>query len=148
MLNKAILVGRLTADPELKTTTSGISVCSFSIAIDRPYRSGAERATDFIDIVVWRQTAEFVAKFFKKGNAIAVDGSIQVRAYTDREGNKRRAFEVVGNNVSFVEKRSGDYTPASGGGSDYSAPAQPAVAFESGDVGDFQVIDSDEDLPF
>lgn len=145
MLNKAILVGRLTADPELKTTTSGVNFTNFSIAIDRPYRTGTERQTDFIDIVAWRATADFVTKFFKKGNAIAVDGSIQVRPYTDKDGNKRRAFEVVAANVSFVERK-GEATGGESRG--YDAPPQPAVSYESGDVGEFQMLTSDEDLPF
>lgn len=146
MLNKAILVGRLTADPELKTTTSGISVCSFSIAIDRPYRSGAERQTDFIDIVAWRQTAEFVSKYFRKGSAIIIDGAIQTRSYTDKEGNKRRAFEVVASNVSFAERKASE----SGGDfkGNYEAPPQPNVSYENGDIGEFQMLSTDEDLPF
>ncbi len=106
MLNKAILVGRLTADPELKQTPSGVSVCSFSIAINRPYSGkGGERQTDFIDIVAWRNTAEFVTRYFCKGNAIGIDGSIQTRSYTDKQGSKRTAFEVVADAVSFVESK-------------------------------------------
>lgn len=106
MLNKAILVGRLTADPELKTTPNGVSVTSFSIACDRPYSKGGERQADFINIVSWRGTAEFIAKYFHKGSAIAIDGSIQTRRYTDRDGNNRTAFEVLASSVSFVERKS------------------------------------------
>ena len=106
MLNKAILVGRLTADPELKTTPNGVSVTSFSIACDRPYSKDGERQADFINIVAWRGTAEFIAKYFHKGSAIAIDGSIQTRRYTDKDGNSRTAFEVLASSVSFVERKS------------------------------------------
>lgn len=112
MLNKAILVGRLTADPELKTTPNGVNVTSFSIACDRPYSKDGERQADFINIVAWRGTAEFIAKYFHKGNAIAIDGSIQTRRYTDRDGNNRTAFEVLANSVSFVERKSEPAAPA------------------------------------
>jgi single-strand DNA-binding protein len=103
MINKAILVGRLTADPELKTTNNGTAVCSFRIAVDRTFTGkNGERQADFINIVAWRNTAEFVCKYFGKGDAIGIDGSIQTRDYTDRDGNKRTAFEVVADRVSFV----------------------------------------------
>ena len=103
MLNVAAIMGRLVADPELKTTTQGTSVCRFRIACDRSYvRQGEERKADFIDIVAWRQTAEFVCKYFQKGSLIAIDGSIQTRQYQDKNGNNRTAFEVVANNVSFA----------------------------------------------
>lgn len=147
MYNKAILIGRLTADPELKTTPNGISVCSFRIACDRRFsgRDG-ERKADFINIVAWRQTAEFVSKFFNKGKAIGVDGSIQTRDYTDKEGNKRTAFEVVADNCFFVESKNassgGSYTPAN------NAAAAAPVAYASGNVGDFEEIETDNDLPF
>ena len=105
MINSVVLMGRLTAAPELKKTQSGLSVTTFSIAVDRNYRR-EERQTDFINIVAWRQTAEFICNYFKKGQMIAVEGSIQTRNYEDRNGNKRTAFEVVANNVSFCgEKR-------------------------------------------
>ena len=105
MFNLVVLTGRLTADPELKTTQSGISVTSFSIAVDRRYRAGEEKQTDFINIVAWRQTAELVAKYFKKGNLIGIEGSIQTRKYTDKNGNNRTAFEVVANNIQFIESK-------------------------------------------
>ena len=105
MFNIVVLTGRLTADPELKTTQSGLSVTSFSIAVDRRFGSGEERQTDFINIVAWRQQAEFVAKYFKKGNLIGIEGSIQTRKYTDKNGNNRTAFEVVVNNAQFVESK-------------------------------------------
>lgn len=103
MLNVVVLTGRLTTDPELKTTNSGLSVCSFSIAVDRRYKSGEERQADFINIVAWRSSAEFVSKYFKKGQAIAIEGSIQTRKYQDKDGNNRTAFEVVANNVQFAD---------------------------------------------
>lgn len=148
MLNKAILVGRLTADPELKTTPNGVSVCSFSIAVNRSYSKGGERQTDFINIVAWRQTAEFVSKYFRKGNAIGIDGSIQTRNYVDKNGNNRTAFEVVADNISFVESKaaSGNASPAPMGA---AAPArETAPSYSSGNVDDFQEIDTDDDLPF
>jgi single-strand DNA-binding protein len=145
MLNRAVLVGRLTADPELRTTPNGISVTTFRIAVDRPFTSKAgERQTDFITIVAWRSSAEFVCKYFQKGSAIGVDGSIQTREYTDRDGNKRTAFEVVADRLSFVERRS-----QSGGGSPASMEhSAPAPAYQSGSDDDFSIIDGDDDLPF
>ncbi|MGN0452128.1 MAG: single-stranded DNA-binding protein [Acutalibacteraceae bacterium] len=105
MFNLAVLTGRLTADPELKTTQSGVSVVSFCIAVQRQYKSGEDPITDFINIVAWRHTAEFVTKYFHKGNMIGIDGSIQTRKYTDKDGNNRTAFEVLANNVQFVESK-------------------------------------------
>lgn len=102
MLNSAIIMGRLTADPELRTTASGLSVTSFSVAVDRRFqRQGEEKQTDFINVVAWRQTAEFVSRYFHKGSMIAVQGSIQTRNYEDKNGNKRTAVEIVADNVSF-----------------------------------------------
>lgn len=98
--NRAILIGRLTSDPELRTTNNGVNVASFRIAVDRPY--GDHRA-DFVSIQAWRQTGEFVCKFFHKGNAIGVEGSIQTGEYTDRDGNKRTSFAVVADKAFFVE---------------------------------------------
>lgn len=114
MFNLVVLTGRLTADPELKTTQSGISVTSFSIAVDRRYRAGEEKHTDFINIVAWRQSAEFVAKHFRKGNMIGIEGSIQTRKYTDKNGNNKVAFEVIANNVQFVDKKSDSSETPSG----------------------------------
>ena len=101
-LNKVILAGRMTADPELKTTPNGISVCSFSVAADRRY-SKDNKQTDFINVVAWRSTAEFITKYFSKGNSICVCGSIQTRNYTDKNGNKRTAVEVVAEEATFCE---------------------------------------------
>lgn len=102
MINSVVIMGRLTFDPELRTTPSGVSVVRFQVACDRNYqKSGEERKTDFIDVTAWRQTAEFVSRYFHKGSMIAVEGSIQTDNYTDRDGNKRKSFQVVANNVSF-----------------------------------------------
>ena len=99
MLNKIVLMGRLTAQPELKTTPSGVAVTSFTLAVDR---AGKEKVTDFLNVVAWRSTAEFVCKYFEKGSPIVVEGSLQSRSYTTKDGQKRTAFEVVADNVSFV----------------------------------------------
>ena len=143
MFNLVVLTGRLTADPELKTTNTGISVTSFSIAVNRRYRAGEETQTDFINIVAWRQTAEFITKYFKKGNMIGIEGSIQTRKYTDKNGNNRTVFEVVASNAQFVESKK-DSAPSAG-----SVGDEPA-SFSNADSGDFTEIDSgmDEDLPF
>ena len=151
MLNCAVLMGRLVADPELRTTSNGTSVTSFRIAVDRSFvRQGEERQADFIDIVAWRSTADFVTRYFHKGSMIAVQGSIQTRNYEDKNGNKRTAFEVVADNVSFCGSKAESGTA---GGRPYSAeqaaPAAPAVTYASGSVGDFETIDDDdEQLPF
>ena len=125
-MNKATLIGRLAADPELRQTGSGIAVTSFTIAVDRPYVKGSDRQTDWIDIVAWRNTAEFVCKYFQKGSPIIIEGSIQTRRYQDKNGNNRTAFEVVANNVQFVESKrdgvSGDAAPASFSTSSYRSP--------------------------
>lgn len=144
MLNVVVLTGRLTADPELKTTTSGTSVCSFSIAVDRRYKSGEERQADFINIVTWRTTAEFVSKYFKKGQMIAIEGSIQTRRYQDKEGKNRTAFEVIANNVQFADFARRD------GAESGAAPAATPASFSNADAGDFTSIDDgmDDDLPF
>lgn len=107
MINNVVLMGRLTAAPELKTTQSGISTVRFSVAVERRYnKQGEERQTDFVDCVAWRQTAEFVSKYFNKGSMIAVIGSIQTRSYEDKNGNKRKAVEVQVENVSFCGSKS------------------------------------------
>lgn len=105
MFNLVVLTGRLTHDAELKTTPSGVSVTSFNIAVDRKGKQGEDRQTDFITIVAWRQTAEFVTKYFQKGSMIGIEGSIQTRKYTDKDGNNRTAFEVVASNVQFMESK-------------------------------------------
>ena len=105
MLNRVILMGRFVADPELRSTASNLSVCSFRIAVDRDYKKGDQKETDFIDIVAWRSTAEFVANYFKKGRVIAVDGRLQIRQWTDNDGNKRFVTEVIADNVYFGDSR-------------------------------------------
>ena len=110
-INTAVIMGRLTADPELKTTASGLSVLSFSVAVERNYqKEGEEKAVDFINVVAWRKTAEFVSKYFHKGSMIAVEGSIQTRKYEDKDGNKRTAFEILANTVSFCGKEASGTT--------------------------------------
>ena len=129
MLNRITLTGRLCADPELRKTQAGISVCSFRIACDRDFGKGEERETDFLDIVAWRGTAEFVCKYFTKGQMMAVTGSIQTRSYEDRSGNKRKAVEIQANDVSFVgskrDNAGGDDFGQSYGQS-YARPSAPA----------------------
>lgn len=152
MLNVVALNGRLTADPELRHTNNDIAVTSFSLAVDRSYaRTGTDRQTDFIDIVCWRGTAKFAAEYFHKGQLIAVEGSIQTRSYTDREGNKRRAFEVVASNVHFAEPRR-DLHGNSGSPASDGVPAAGAQGdgpyISNGDNSDFVEIHGDDDLPF
>ncbi len=144
MFNLVVLTGRLTADPELRYTNSNVPVTSFSIAVDRRYKSGEERITDFINIVAWRQTAEFVSKYFQKGSLIGIEGSIQTRKYVDKDtGKNRTAFEVVANNVQFVESKrdSGNVSP---GPAQNAAPA----SFNNSDADAFSEIIADDDLPF
>ena len=141
MFNLVVLTGRLTADPELKTTQSGLSVTSFSVAVNRPYRTGEEQQTDFINVVAWRKTAEFIAKYFKKGNMIGIEGSIQTRKYTDKNGNNRTAFEVVVNNAQFVESKR-DSAASQGG--EQPASFSNAGADYFSDLSDV----SDDYLPF
>ena len=107
MYNRIILMGRITKDIELKTTPSGLSVTSFSIAVDRPGGKDKERATDFIDCVAWRQTADFIARFFSKGKLILVEGELQTRTYTDKNGNNRKAVEVIVDRASFTGEKAG-----------------------------------------
>lgn len=148
MLNQVALMGRLTADPELRHTPANISVTTFTLAVNRSYvKQGAERQTDFIDIVAWRNTAEFICKYFKKGQMMAVEGAIQTRTYTDKEGKNRKAFEILANNVYFTESRSSGSAP--GAGLDHEADhALSEPSFSSGDNDDFAVIVDDDDLPF
>lgn len=110
-LNKVILIGNLTKDPEIKQTQSGVSVCSFSIGVQRRFKEDGEYKSDFINIVAWRQTAEFIGKFFKKGNPICVVGSLQVREWKDKDGAKRYATEVIADEASFIGKKEGGLEP-------------------------------------
>ena len=138
MLNNVNLCGRLTATPELKTTTNGISVTTFTLAVDRDYKNGEEKQADFINIVAWRSTAEFAAKYFQKVKMMIVGGSLQTRNYTDKNGNKRTAVEVVADKVWFAgDKAEPTQSPAV---APAAAPAQAAS--------DFEEITADDDLPF
>lgn len=167
MINRVILMGRLVADPELKTTTSGISVTSFRIAVDRSYvKAGEQRQADFFDVVAWRSSAEFVCRNFSKGSLIAVDGQLQSRQYQTKDGQNRTAIEVVADNVSFTGERrdssAGTYgggynqapvntrVPNAYGGSQMApeAPAPQPAAYSAGSADDFQVMPLDDDLPF
>ena len=147
MINSVVLMGRLVADPELRTTTTGKSVCTFRIAVDRSYvRQGEQRQADFITCVAWEQTGNFISRYFTKGSMIAVTGSIQTRNYEDKNGQKRTAFEVNVREASFCGSKS-----ETGTGS-YNQPAQAAPAqapaYQSAAVNDFEEITDDEDLPF
>lgn len=144
--NKVILIGNMTADPELKQTQSGVSTCSFSIAVNRRFSKEGEQACDFINIVTWRQQAEFVTKYFKKGKPILVCGSLQTRTWTDKDGNKRYATEVVADEVSFVGNNESS-TEAKPQISTYapSAYTQPSFATTSPH---FEEVPNDGDLPF
>lgn len=147
MLNCAVIMGRLVADPELRTTPNGISVTSFCVAVDRSFvKAGEERKADFINVVAWRQTADFVTRYFHKGSMIAVQGSIQTRSYEDKNGNKRTAVEIVADNVSFCGSKS-----EQGGGNRYEAQQSAAPSYQSGDSGSFSVLPSNDDndgMPF
>ena len=159
MLNHITIMGRLTRDPELRRTGSGVAVASFTLAVDRDFspKDGGERETDFIDCVAWRQTGEFVSKYFTKGRMAVVSGRLQIRSWTDKDGNKRRSAEVVADNCYFgVSKRDGDSGSAFGGNSfsnAYSAPAGNNYggysAPASAPASDFAMLDDDDaQLPF
>ena len=149
MLNHITIMGRLTRDPELRRTGSGVAVASFTLAVDRDFgkNENGERETDFIDCVAWRQTGEFVSKYFTKGRMAVVSGRLQIRNWTDKDGNKRRSAEVVADNVYFGDSRRDGET----GG--YSAPAAPSYggysAPASSPASDFAMLDDDDaQLPF
>ena len=173
MLNHITIMGRLTRDPELRRTGSGIAVASFTVAVDRDFggRDGGERETDFIDCVAWRQTGEFVSKYFTKGSMIVVSGRLQIRNWNDKDGNKRRSAEVVADNVYFGEsKRSNEGNSSYGGnayggnsyggnsygnnnygGNSYNAPAPSYGGYNapSTPASDFAMLDDDDaQLPF
>lgn len=145
MINMVALMGRLTYEPELRKTPSDVSVIRFQIAVDRSYqRAGAERQADFIDCVAWRQTAEFISRYFHKGSMIAVEGTIQTSSYTDKNGNNRKQTEVLANNVSFCGSKSESGASGATGGFNESAPS-----YASADNSDFEeIVDDDDDLPF
>ena len=156
MLNKIFIMGRLTRDPELRRTQSGTAVTSFTLAVDRDFKSqSGEKETDFIDVVAWRSTAEFAAKYFTKGRMAVVEGRLQIRDYTDRDGNKRTAAEVVADNVYFGDsKRDAEGGGYGGYGGGYSAPAPsapvppPAYAAPAGGDQFAELDDDDGELPF
>lgn len=135
MLNKIVLMGRLTRDPELRRTSTGTAVTSFTLAVDRDFKGqNGEKETDFIDIVVWRKTAEFVSKYFSKGRMAVVEGRLQMRDWTDRDGGKRRVAEVIADNVYFADSPNSTAKPVEGGASVSAA--------------DFTEIPDDGNLPF
>ena len=174
MLNHITIMGRLTRDPELRRTGSGVAVASFTVAVDRDFggRDGGEKETDFIDCVAWRQTGEFVSKYFTKGRMIVVSGRLQIRSWTDKDGNKRRTAEVVADNCYFGDsKRDGDSGSSYGGntyggnayggnsygnnnygGNSYNAPAPSYGGYSapaSAPASDFAMLeDDDAQLPF
>ena len=129
-MNNVTLIGRLAADPELKTTGSGVSVTNFAIAVDRKGTKGETKITDWLDIVAWRNTAEFVCKYFHKGDPIVITGSVQARMWEDGDGKKRKTVEIIADSVEFVPKAKGE-----------------AQAVKVDDVDSFQLIE-DEDIPF
>ena len=144
MLNKIIIMGRLTRDPELRRTASSTAVAGFTLAVDRDFKSQTgEKSTDFIDVVAWRNTAEFVAKYFTKGRMAVVEGRLQIRDWKDKDGNNRRSAEVVAENVYFGDSKrdgapAGDYAAPMGG---YAAPVSTTSSFS-------EIEDEDGDLPF
>lgn len=169
MLNVSAIMGRLTADPELRHTQNNIAVTAFTVAVDRSYvKPGEDRQADFIDVVAWRGTAEFVCKYFSKGKLIAVSGAIQTRNYEDKNGNKRKAVEIVANDVSFggdkakddqrqggygygdppPERRSYESSPSQAGGAPTYPPSESAPSYSSGSNDDYEEIMGDDDLPF
>lgn len=169
MLNRVILMGRLTADPELRKTASDLSVTSFTLAVDRNYGKGADRQTDFINCVAWRQTAEFISRYFSKGRLMAVEGSLQVRNYMDKNENKRQAVEVLVDQAFFADSKNSapsssavdDFGPPPPPSRSYGSSAAPAATsfqqnapaasfgYSSGSAEDFEEVSEDEeDLPF
>lgn len=141
-MNRAVLVGRLTKDPELMTTTNGVYVCKFTVACDRQYTQNGERQSDFIQCIAWRQQAEFISKYFKKGHRIALDGSIQTRTWNDQNGNKRYATEVVVDHAEFAQSKSDNAASQTGIIVESTREQTPSNDFDT-----FMPI-SDDDLPF
>ena len=152
MLNVVAIMGRLVADPELRTTPAGVNVCQFRIACDRNFaRQGEQRQADFVDIVAWRAQADFVCKYFSKGSLIAINGRIQTRNYQDKNGNNRTAFAVVAENINFGGSKGTSSAKVDDGGeaaqrSEAWPKADPPANY--GGVDDFAVIDDNDDLPF
>ena len=162
MLNHITIMGRLTRDPELRRTGSGVAVASFTVAVDRDFggRDGGEKETDFIDCVAWRQTGEFVSKYFTKGRMIVVSGRLQIRSWTDKDGNKRRTAEVVADNCYFGDSKRDSDGGSSYGGNTYGGNSYGNYGAPSGNYGgysapagapasDFAMLDDDDaQLPF
>ena len=162
MLNHITIMGRLTRDPELRRTGSGIAVASFTVAVDRDFggRDGGEKETDFIDCVAWRQTGEFVSKYFTKGRMIVVSGRLQIRSWNDKDGNKRRTAEVVADNCYFGDSKRENEGGSSFGGNTYGGNSYGNYGAPSGNYGgysapagapasDFAMLDDDDaQLPF
>ena len=164
MLNKIFIMGRLTRDPELRHTQTGTAVATFSLAVDRDFKdkSTGERSTDFINVVAWRQTGEFVSRYFTKGRMAVVEGRLQMRDWTDKDGNKRTTAEVVADNVYFGDSKrdgegggsyssgyTGGYNAAPmGGNSGYAAPAPSGYGAPSGADQFAELSDDDGELPF
>ena len=157
MLNHITIMGRLTRDPELRYTQSQTPVASFTLAVDRDYggRDGGEKQTDFIDCVAWRQTAEFVSKYFQKGSMAVVSGRLQIRDWTDREGGKRRSAEVVVDNIYFGESRRRDSGESGSYGGNYGSSGEsrsysaPSSSYSSSNASPFaELDDGDGELPF
>ena len=148
MLNKIFIMGRLTRDPELRRTQSGTAVTSFSLAVDRDFKSqSGEKETDFIDVVAWRSTAEFVAKYFTKGRMAVVEGRLQIRDWKDKDGNNRRTAEIIAENVYFGDSKSENKGAAAPAAYAYGAPDGYGYGAPAG--GGFQEVnDDDGDLPF
>ena len=151
--NKVILIGNMTADPELKQTTAGFSVCTFTIAVNRRFAKAdqGQQNVDFINIVTWRQQAEFVSRYFKKGNPILICGQLQTRSWSDNQGQKRYTTEVVADEVSFVASAAQTAQSGSGmapAGAGYTPDAYGAPAFNSAPSANFEEIPNDGDLPF
>lgn len=140
MLNKIILMGRLTRDPELRHTQTGTAVASFSLAVDRDFKDKAtgDRTTDFIDVVAWRQTGEFVSRYFTKGRMAVVEGRLQIRDWTDKDGGKRRSAEVIADGIYFAGARAAQ--PSEGNADEGTLPPPPA--------GELQDLEDDGKLPF
>lgn len=156
MLNHIVLMGRLVADPELRTTPTGTPVATVRLAVDRDFKNKqtGERETDFISVVAWRQTAEFISRYFTKGRMAVVEGRLQIRPYTDRDGNKRTAAEVVAENFYFGDsRRDGDGGSYGGnfGGQSYGMPASqpvPGYAAPTGDDQFTELVGDEDNLPF
>ena len=151
MLNQIVIMGRLTRDPELRRTGSGIAVTSFTLAVDRDFgpKDGGEKETDFIDCVAWRQTGEFVSKYFAKGRMAVVTGRLQIRGWTDKDGNKRRTAEVIADSVYFGDSKKESDSGSSYGGNSYNAPGYNAPGYAGPPHNDFaEIEDDDAQLPF